>query len=299
MVALAQTASSYCSRMSLQAARRYLEFTTVVLEKADAALSDIVGLNQTLLNNRHGLISEITQLDESRREGGVLIDRFELLRAKYESDRARLLGIWEAADVLDSYTTVACPTCGQAFQNETSDEDIDLTVESANAEAQKIDAQLVGLNKAIADLRTSIAQTDDELLKRKRTLDEISSTLNGNLRGKIDETNQIKLKLYSRKSELAKVRLTLETRNKALAELGLLKTQAGVKQAAYDTEIRLIKNWQILRRKLIWLWIDGVIPTIRRSSFRSRLVTSLLQENQEGTSGKGIERCRFRRLQLA
>jgi AAA domain len=269
------------------------------LEKADAALSDIVGLNQTLLNNRHGLISEITQLDESRREGGVLIDRFELLRAKYESDRARLLGIWEAADVLDSYTTVACPTCGQAFQNETSDEDIDLTVESANAEAQKIDAQLVGLNKAIADLRTSIAQTDDELLKRKRTLDEISSTLNGNLRGKIDETNQIKLKLYSRKSELAKVRLTLETRNKALAELGLLKTQAGVKQAAYDTEIRLIKNWQILRRKLIWLWIDGVIPTIRRSSFRSRLVTSLLQENQEGTSGKGIERCRFRRLQLA
>jgi hypothetical protein len=35
MVALAQTASSYCSRMSLQAARRYLEFTTVVLDASD------------------------------------------------------------------------------------------------------------------------------------------------------------------------------------------------------------------------------------------------------------------------
>ncbi len=154
--------------------------------------------------------------------------------SKYESDKSRLLGIGEAADALDSYTRVACPTCGQSVEGVIGeDEIVDISV-SAQAEAQKINLRLRDLNTAIADLQSSISLSNANLFNLQGELAHINAEINGNIKDKIEVANQIKADIYPRQSKCLNARLSIESRDRALAELGLLRVQANTSQASYD-----------------------------------------------------------------
>lgn len=262
------------------------------VEQADAALMSVLNKNQALLETRRSLANDINQLEDKYREESLLIDRFNLLREKYESDKSRLLGIGEAADVLDSYTMAACPTCGQPFLEDTPDEDIDLIAQSAKAEAIKIEAQLVGLNKAITGLQHSVLQVGDALQDQKMKLEEISNTLGGDLRAKIDAVNDMRAKLYARQTELTRARMTLEARNKALAELGLLMTQLGTKEADYSAKESANELDAFLKE------VEGVMerwgyPDHKPLTFSDQSRDIVLGGKPRGNFGKGYRALSF------
>lgn len=204
------------------------------LERADAALYEIVSLNNMQLDRRSELLNAIGKADDQEREELVLISRFQLLKTKYDSDKARLLSISEAADVLESYTQIACPTCGHAFDDFSACGDIDQIFESANAEAHKIVVQSLDLSKAISELGTSLTKLSSQLSTWRKELFELNASIHGNLRIKIAESNQLKEDLFEKRFERMEVRVGFDARNKALIELGSLRTQAGAKQASYE-----------------------------------------------------------------
>lgn len=205
------------------------------LEESDENIMEVITLGQILIEKGADLVSQITTTEAQQQEELLLIDRFKLLRAKYESDKSRLLGIGEAADTLDSFTRVTCPTCGQTLDGVMLVDEIDDISVSAQAEAQKIDVQLRDLDKAITEIQQSVARSSSDIEKLQEELKQTNSVINGNIKDKIAKINQLKAKMYARQMECKNARQSIESRSRALAELGSLRIQANVTQASYET----------------------------------------------------------------
>lgn len=203
------------------------------LIRLDHDLIEAVSLNQSLLEKRTEILRRISNAEQQQQDDLLLIDRFFLLRTKYESDKARLLGIGQAADALDSFTRASCPTCGQEFDSSISYDDVMGISASAEAEVSKIDSQLRDLSKAIDDLRQNIDTTRNETAFLQEQLTRTNSAISGNIKQKITESSRLKSEIYAKQAEYINLRTLIDSRARALSELESLKLQAGTSQAVY------------------------------------------------------------------
>lgn len=212
---------------------KQLEYLREALIRSDNDLIEAVSLNQSLLDKRTDILRKISAEEQQQQDNLLLIDRFVLLRSKYESDKARLLGIGEAADALDTFTRASCPTCGQELDSGISYDDVVSISASAEAEVCKIDSQLQDLMKAIEEIRQNIDASRNEIALLQEQLTQTNSAISGNIKQKITETNRLKSEIYAKQAEYINVRALIDSRNRALSELGSLKLQAGTSQAEY------------------------------------------------------------------
>lgn len=204
------------------------------LKKSDDKLIDSVALNQNMINTRTAFLREISIIEKTKQEETLLIDRFKLLREKYESDKSRLWGIGEAAEALDNFILSACPTCGQSLDKIVKDDEINHIFTSAYAEVKKINLQLRDLNKAINELQLNSEKLSSELKYKQNQFTLINAKINSNIKEIISESNHLKKELHEKQFEYINQRSLVESRNKALIELGLLRVQASNIQASYE-----------------------------------------------------------------
>ena len=133
----------------------------------------------------------------------MLRQRFSLLMEKYESDRSRVIGLSEAALLLDNYGQVSCPTCGSRFDEATTDVDVDTLLQSAHAEAHKIEVQMKDLQSAIGQLDETIFSGVANVERVKALIAEMDSELQTDVGERLNQLVFSKNELSQKKADLA------------------------------------------------------------------------------------------------
>jgi hypothetical protein len=143
------------------------------LKENTEALSSLKSRRLELERKIQDLLQQKTALMEAH-------ERFNLLSAKYSSDRQRLQAISTAASVINTFEPRPCPLCLTDLQHQTrhsgkqGDLDAEL-VEAASYEIHKIDSLRQGLEKATGDIT-------DELQFIESSLRELRVTEQDNLK---------------------------------------------------------------------------------------------------------------------
>jgi hypothetical protein len=113
---------------------------------------------------------------EASRERGIeiaeLLERFSLLESAYSSDLRRLEAIREAGSLLVAFEDGVCPICGtppKAQKADLDDADVELVVNAANAEIEKIERTRRELQAAITALQSE--SKDVRLAERQYRLE--------------------------------------------------------------------------------------------------------------------------------
>ncbi len=190
------------SKSSIEELDKALVLLEESIEFTESALEEVVGSNCELLEQRKTLASKMEYLDSKLDSDAILLDRFSLLLDKYASDSERLSANSEAASYLEKQEMANCPTCGEVIDHSgCSDVDIDLILQSNNAEINKISEKVVGLRSTINDISKS---RDSVLVQReglKAELSNIDSKLQIELSSKIKEYNSTIKQLNKEKSK--------------------------------------------------------------------------------------------------
>lgn len=210
-----------------------LEELELQLTEADQALGSTLSLNKSLIADRDTAVQNISEARWEQQEHKTLIERFRLLEEKYVSDRERLLAIGEAAQVIDQYVSVVCPTCGQDFDETVAEKDTQLISASADAEVSKINSELSGLSEAIVDLEKRIAEIEAIITENQKELLRLNGLIGGDIKARISFGNRLRGKMDKKRSDLMRYQMVVAQRTRAMAELGQLQKDHDSKRDKY------------------------------------------------------------------
>ncbi|MGK0270983.1 MAG: hypothetical protein ACI88H_001635 [Cocleimonas sp.] len=207
----------------------YEKLETELIETRNE-LSDSINSNQELVDKRRAITEDILVIDRLAGENKSLLDRFQVLTSKYNSDRERLVAGVEATNYLDAYILNACPTYGQELESKYPEMELPFLLESTFAEIEKIDSQLLDLKVTINDLLDEIARDDCDVIKNKTTLSSLNERINASISHKFKEYESTIAELLNKKKDFIDVRNNINKRNELLREIGLLQAKLdGVK----------------------------------------------------------------------
>lgn len=132
------------------------------LERVDSALSAMSNHYEaranSLKNVRDEILKKSTELQVAEREQNhclTMIERFELLDAKYKSDSERLGATWEGVAMFQALEKVPCPLCGTTAEAQLDPRQLrqgaqDVYKKALKAELEKIVVLRQGLALALA-----------------------------------------------------------------------------------------------------------------------------------------------------
>lgn len=142
-----------------------IEEMSTYLRENSSALSNLKSRRLELQRIIQDLLQQKTALLEAR-------ERFNLLSAKYSSDRQRLHAISTAASVFNTFESRPCPLCLTDLQHQarhsSNQGELDIAlVEAARYETQKIDSLREGLEKAMGDILEELQVVEKNLQKNR------------------------------------------------------------------------------------------------------------------------------------
>jgi hypothetical protein len=211
-----------------------LECLESSLSDARQELGSLIAANRDLDTRRTQLSNSITDYEVRLRENGALSDRFELLSSKYESDRERLVAGAEAVSNLGQYQAVACPTCGQDFEMDEDAAELSLLGSSTDAEIQKIDVRLSGLQSTLQDVSEEAIFLSLELESANSDYNEVSKLIESSIASKLNDYNLAINVLSAKKAEFTAERSRVESRNRLLQEIGSLQVRLDSDTGKYE-----------------------------------------------------------------
>lgn len=133
-------------------------------ESLDAAQRQL----DTLLEQRREVVEYRTSVRNRLDEISDLLTRFDLLQEHYSVDLERLTAIQESGSMFAHVEAVPCPLCGappDAQQHEDAcDGDVEVIVQAATAEIEKVERLRKELHKTVEDLKAE-ARTHEDSLK--------------------------------------------------------------------------------------------------------------------------------------
>lgn len=119
--------------------------------------------------SRRNLFSELERDKGRADEIQELLDRFGLLKEHYDVDLARLSAIQESGSLFVHQEKVSCPLCGALPEHqhfgEACEGDIEIVVQAAKAEIEKIKKLSSELDQTVADLRAEWGKLSEQLTK--------------------------------------------------------------------------------------------------------------------------------------
>ncbi|MYM80791.1 MULTISPECIES: hypothetical protein [Duganella] len=199
----------------------------------DGAIQQLISSKSEMLMERKSYIDQALLKETEVNEAKVLAQRFGLLMEKYKSDLSRVGGVSEAAHLLENYSEVTCPTCGADFLETDVDADIELVLQSAHAEAHKIEVQMDDLRDTIDHLDSNISRVGDELNEIRSLISEIDGNINVDIFEKLNELVAEKNNFFNKKAELTGALARLEGRNSAQVELDKLRSFTAPEKLSY------------------------------------------------------------------
>ncbi len=206
------------------------------ITEVDASIQQLISSKSELLLERKSYVDQALTEETELSEAQVLAQRFSLLMEKYKSDRSRVIGVSEAAHLLDNYSEIVCPTCGADFEDSTADADIDVVLQSAHAEAHKIEVQMNDLKGAIDILESTILKVRTELNNSKLIIGRIDGRISLEIGEKLAEMGSAKNEFYNKKVELTGTLARLEGRSSAQVELDKLRSFTTPEKQSYEID---------------------------------------------------------------
>jgi hypothetical protein len=204
------------------------------IQALDTSIQELILSKSNFLQRREEELLIAASVEKEISEAKVLRQRFGLLMEKYESDRSRVVGLSEATLLLDNYGEVSCPTCGSHFDEAAAEVDIDTLLQSAHAEAKKIDVQMKDLRGAIGQLDETISNGDAKVELVKARIAEMDSQLRTDVGERLNQLVLSKNEFSQKKVELAAALARLEGRNAAQIELDKLRNYGPQNKASYE-----------------------------------------------------------------
>ncbi|MGX9699490.1 AAA family ATPase [Janthinobacterium lividum] len=200
----------------------------------DTGIQELVLSKGKFLQRRKEELILAANIENEIGDAKALRQRFSLLMEKYESDRSRVVGLSEAALLLENYGQVSCPTCGSHFDEATTDIDVDALLQSARAEAHKIEVQMNDLQSAIVQLDESILSAFSNVERIKIRIAEMDAELQADVGERLNQLVFSKNEYSQKKIELATSLARLEGNNAAQVELDRLRSYEPQKISAYE-----------------------------------------------------------------
>ena len=132
-----------------------IETHRISLQQMQSRLDDSIAKRHDILKEREKISSRIDEINN-------LLARFNILKQHYVVDIERLLAIEESGSLFVHQEKAPCPLCG-ALPNEqhleqTCEGDVNVIVESAKAEIEKIKRLSVELQQTMIDLRSESSE---------------------------------------------------------------------------------------------------------------------------------------------
>lgn len=200
----------------------------------DTGIQELVLSKGKFLQRRKEELILAANIESEIGDAKALRQRFSLLMEKYESDRSRVVGLSEAALLLENYGQVSCPTCGSHFDEATTDVDVDALLQSAHAEARKIEVQMNDLQSAIVQLDETILSGFSSVERIKTRIAEMDAELQADVGERLNQLVFSKNEYSQKKIELATSLARLEGSNAAQVELNRLRSYEPQKISAYE-----------------------------------------------------------------
>jgi len=202
----------------------------------DTGIQELVLSKGQFLQRRKDELMLAANVENEIGDAKALRQRFSLLMEKYESDRSRVVGLSEAALLLENYGQVSCPTCGSHFDEATTDVDVDTLLQSAHAEAHKIEVQMKDLQRAIVQLDETIGTGLSNVERIKTRITEMDAELQADVGEKLSQLVFSKNEHSQKKTDLVASLARLEGRTAAQVELDRLRSYEPQERAAYEID---------------------------------------------------------------
>lgn len=262
------------------------------LEQAEAELKIAFQSSEGLFQQKALHTSELEVVNGKISEDKALHGRFDMLGKKYESDRQRLLGIEQAAVLLDVSDSMPCPTCGNHFDSESCTANVDDIKKGVTFELNRIAKNIQELAEAQGSLSAAIEKNTSRALTITAAITALEKQISAELEGSVRSVSDLKELSSSIKYDLSSLDQRVADKAKLSDELKrlgalLLEEQAGYTAESFeDAVIPLVTEIQSILAR----WgFPGYLPV--DFDFKARDIT--IGGSARGNFGKGYRAVAF------
>jgi hypothetical protein len=262
------------------------------LELAEADLKRAFHSSEGLFQQKALHTSELEVVDVKIAEDKALLGRFDMLGKKYESDRQRLLGIEQAAVLLDASDSMLCPTCGNHFDSESCTANVDDIKKGVTFELNRISKNIQELAEAQSSLSAAIERNTSSALTIKAAIAVLEKQIAAELEESVQVVSDLKELSSSIKFDLSSMGQRVADKAKLSDELKrlgalLLEEQAGYTAESFEEAVTpLVAEIQSILER----WgFPGYLPV--DFDFKARDIT--IGGSARGNFGKGYRAVAF------
>lgn len=236
----------------LQKLNSFTAQVAVRLELAEVELQSAFQSSDGLFEQKARHISELEIVEVKIAEDRALLGRFDMLGQKYESDRQRLLGIEQAAVLLDDSDAVLCPTCGNHFDSESCATDVDDIKKGVAFELNRISRNIQELAEAQKSLSTAIERNNSSAQATKMSISALEKQIAYEIQSSVQTVSDLKELASCLKHDLATLDKSVADKAKLSDELKrlgilLLEEQDGYTPEKFEESVKpLVKEIQTI-----------------------------------------------------
>ncbi|MDR6676122.1 AAA family ATPase [Pseudomonas oryzihabitans] len=206
------------------------------LEKSESDLKNAFQSSEGLFQQKTLHTSDLEVVEIKIAEDKALLGRFEMLGKKYESDRQRLLGIQQAAVLLDASDSMLCPTCGSHFELESCATDVDDIKSGVSFELSRISKNIQELAEVQGSLYAAIDRNTSTAIAIKSAITALEKQIAFELEDLVGDVNDLKELSLSINHDLSLLDQRVADKAKLKGELVRLGALLLEEQAGYTTE---------------------------------------------------------------
>lgn len=170
-------------------------FTAQVSLRLGVAENELEGAfhsSEDLFTQKANQLSELEAVEGKLAEDKALLDRFDMLGQKYDSDRQRLQGIEQAAVLLDGSDAVLCPTCGNHFDSESCTTDVEDIKKGVSFELNRISKNIHELAEAQGSLTAAIERNASSAEATKMSIVALEKLISSEIQDSVQAVSDLK-----------------------------------------------------------------------------------------------------------
>jgi len=222
--------------LQLQKLNSFNHQVTGRLEEAEANLKSAFQSSEGLFQQKALNTSELELVDVKIAEDKALLGRFDMLGKKYESDHQRLLGIEQAAVLLDASDSMLCPTCGNHFDSESYPANVEDIKKGVTFELNSISQNIQELGEAQGALSAAIEKNTSSALAIKAAIGVLEKQIAAELEESVQAVSDLKELSSSIRFDLSTMDQRVADKAKLSDELKRLGTLLLEEQSGYTAE---------------------------------------------------------------
>lgn len=279
-------------RHELQKLNSFRNQVSARLELAEAELNSAFQSSDGLFEQKAHHISELEATEVKISEDKALLGRFGMLGQKYESDRQRLIGIEQAAILLDESDSVLCPTCGNHFDSESCTSDVDDIRKGVSFELNRISKNIQELAEAQGSLTGAIERNSSSAQATKASIAALEKQITSGLQDSVQAVSDLKELSSCIKHDLTALDQQVAAKAKLSEELKrlgvlLLEEQEGYTADSFEEAVKpLVSEIQ----SILGRWgFPNYLPV--DFDFKTRDIT--IGGSARGNFGKGYRAIAF------